>query len=170
MPIRKVSAVSDVQNAQPSHREPAKKEENSAGTAAMVIVIIIAVLAVAGCVLMYLKYSIAQKKINEMATPQGQQEMAKKEVQDILKKIGAHIVIPTDEEPTIATVTDADALKKEQPFYRDAQNGDKVIIFMQAKKAIIYNEGKDILVNVGPIFVNETETPAANVEDISIDE
>jgi heme/copper-type cytochrome/quinol oxidase subunit 2 len=154
MPIRKVTPMSGTGSVHPEH-ESIKKEENNNGIAALVVVIIIAVLAAAGCVFMYLKYSSAQNKIKTLTDPQVQQEMAKKEAQTLVAKIGKLIMLPADEEPTIATVTDVDALKKEQPFYRDAQNGDKVIIYMQAKKAIIYNEARDILVNVGPIFLNE---------------
>lgn len=156
MPIHKVNlAKEDFRESTPSahHKEPTGS--GVSGKAIMVVVIIVAALAVAGCAWMYLKYSAAKKQVSALATPQGQQELAKKEIQALLEKIGKHIVLPAGEEPTVATVTNADILKNEQAFYRDAQNGDKVIVYMQAKKAIIYNEAKDILVNVGPIFINE---------------
>lgn len=130
----------------------------------MIILLIIAVMALTGCLVMFVKYSVAKKRINSLTTPQGQQDLAKMEVKALLDKVSKHIVLPTDEEPTVASITDADALKTEQAFYKDAKNGDKVIIFMQAKKAIIYNEENDILVNVGPIFMNETSTPTTTTE------
>lgn len=161
MPIRKVTPMSETGSIHPEH-ESIKKEESNNGIGALVVVIIIAVLAATGCVFMYLKYSSAQNKIKDLTDPQAQQEMAKKEAQTLVAKVGKLIMLPAGEEPTIATVTDVDALKKEQPFYRDAQNGDKVIIYMQAKKAIIYNEARDILVNVGPIFLNEDSNSTAD--------
>lgn len=162
MPIHKVTPAKDSSY----ETSVSASSKDGSGKAIVAVVIIIAALAIAGCVWMFIKYSSAKKQINSLTTPQGQQEMAKKEVQDLLNKIKVHIVLPEGEEPTIATITDADALKKEQAFYRDAKNGDKVVIYMQEKKAIIYNEEKDVLVNVGPIFVNDnTSTPQISDED-----
>lgn len=59
-----------------------------------------------------------------------------------------------EEDPTIATITDAENLIQQQPFYAGAQNGDKLLIFPNAKKAIIYSEARDKLINVGPIYFN----------------
>ena len=50
-----------------------------------------------------------------------------KQVAEILEKLGKLVVLPTNETPTIATVTDVDKLSG-QPFFRNAQNGDKVVI------------------------------------------
>jgi hypothetical protein len=60
--------------------------------------------------------------------------------------------VPKDETPTLATVTDKTKLK-DQPFFKDAENGDQILIFPQAKKAIIYREKENRLINVGPIAI-----------------
>lgn len=156
MPIRKVTSLEENQSAASQ-----MEAKNNSGTATLIAIIVVAVLAVVGCVFLYMKYDTAQKKINSMTNPQAQQELIKKEMDSLLKKVGKLIVLPSDEQPTVATVTNADALKAEQPFYKDAQNGDKVIIYVQSRKAIIYNEAKGILVNVGPIFINENAAAAA---------
>lgn len=160
MPIQRVIPAKNA-SYEPAADDSDRKSPAS-GTAVMVIVIIVALLAMAGCVWLYLKYSNVKKQMNVLASPQGQQEIAKQEAKVLLEKVGKLIVLPIGEEPTIATITDADSLKKEQEFYKDALNGDKVIIYMQTKKAIIYNEAKNILINVGPIFVNDgaTTTPS----------
>jgi len=46
--------------------------------------------------------------------------------------------LPSDELPTVATVTDSTKLAKE-PFFEKAKNGDKTLIFSQAGKAILYD-------------------------------
>ncbi|OQA36339.1 MAG: hypothetical protein BWY53_00541 [Parcubacteria group bacterium ADurb.Bin326] len=71
----------------------------------------------------------------------------------LLGKIKKHMFLP-EEDPTIATITDAENLIQQQPFYAGAQNGDKLLIFPNAKKAIIYSEARDKLINVGPIYFN----------------
>ncbi len=161
MPIRKVTSLEETQ----SIASQIEAKENS-GTATLIAIIAVAVLAAAGCIFLYIKYDTAQKKLNAVTNSQAQQEMIKKEMDILLKKVGKLIVLPSDEQPTVATVTNADALKAEQPFYKDAQNGDKVIIYVQSRKAIIYNEEKGILVNVGPIFINENAAAAAVNTDI----
>lgn len=91
----------------------------------------------------------------------------------LLGKVKKHMVLP-EENPTIATITDAENLIQQQPFYAGSQNGDKLLIFPNAKKAIIYSEARDKLINVGPIYFNApktTEEPVsstdADVEDSS---
>lgn len=64
------------------------------------------------------------------------------------------MILPDKEKPTLATVTDVEALKKDQPFFEKAQNGDKVLVYVGDKKAIIYRPAEDLIVNVGFIAVN----------------
>ena len=65
-----------------------------------------------------------------------------------------------DEAPTVATLIDVDALREENPeFYADGQNGDVLLIF--TKKAILYREVDNIIVNVAPVFIE----PAASLTD-----
>ena len=96
------------------------------------------------------KYQEAKREIkileeNPLAT-------GDKEFQDIINKVGNHIILPENETPTIATVSDVDKLKENQPFFRNAKNGDKVLIYESAKKAFLYNPEEDKIVDVG--FVN----------------
>ena len=58
------------------------------------------------------------------------------EVKDILAKVGKLIELPEGEEPTVATVQDAEKIKA-QPFFAKAQNGQRVILFSNAKLAIL---------------------------------
>jgi hypothetical protein len=161
MPIHKVkNAQFDEPSVQPFCDDP-----KISGKVALIIMIVIAVAALGGCAWFYAKYTAVKQQASALATPAGQQEMAKLEVQALLDKIGKLIVLPVGEEPTVATITDADALKKEQQFYQDASTGDKVVIYVQAKKAIIFNEAKNILVNVGPIFVNEPAPAPTTTEE-----
>lgn len=63
------------------------------------------------------------------------------EKRDILGKVGKLVDVPVNEDPTIATISDKDKLQnqiKNQPFFSKAENGDKVLVFPQAKKAILY--------------------------------
>lgn len=58
------------------------------------------------------------------------------------------------EAPTLATVSDAEKLKN-QPFFENAKNGDKVLIFKTARKAILYRPFTNKIIEVGPIQIEE---------------
>lgn len=84
----------------------------------------------------------------------------KDEIRSLIKKVSNHIVLPKDEEPTIATVSDKEKLKN-QPFFARAENGDKVLIFTGAKKAILYRPASDKIIDVVPVNLG---TQSASVE------
>ncbi len=70
----------------------------------------------------------------------------------LLEQVGKLINLPQDETPTIATVTDPSLLRN-QDFFINAEKGDKVLIYTQANKAIIYRPSTNKLIDVGPITV-----------------
>jgi len=76
-----------------------------------------------------------------------------KNVTKLTEKLSKHMILP-EEEPLIATVTDVETLKKEQPFYRNAQNNDKVFIWKD--KALIYRSDEDKIIDFG-IILDTTE-------------
>jgi hypothetical protein len=80
---------------------------------------------------------------------------AQDEIKKILSEVEKLMILPEGEEPTIATVTDLEPLKN-QPFFRQAAVGDKVIVYSIAGKAILYRQSSGKIVEVAPI------TPGAN--------
>jgi anti-sigma-K factor RskA len=70
----------------------------------------------------------------------------------LVAKLERVMILPQDEQPVISTVTDAAGLKTNAPFYRDAENGDKILIYAQAGKIIIYRESANLIINAGPIL------------------
>lgn len=78
-------------------------------------------------------------------------DVAERERVEVLAKVGAHIVLPKDEVPTLATVSDPEQLKK-YPFFSNAEKGDKVLIYSLAKKAILYRPIGDKIVEIAPII------------------
>ena len=85
------------------------------------------------------------------------QVLAQQEVQTVVDKVSRLIVLPEGETPTIATVQDPEKLK-DQPFFNKAQKGDKVLIYTNAKKAILYSPTTNKIVEVAPINIGNTPT------------
>lgn len=90
--------------------------------------------------------------------------ISEKEVQDIVEKVGELIVLPPNETPTIATVSDPEALQS-QPFFAEANKGDKVLIYTDAKKAILYDPEIDKIISVAPLTISDSQQ-AITTQDI----
>lgn len=87
------------------------------------------------------------------------------EIETTAAAVSRLIELP-NESPTLATVSDVDKLK-DQDFFRRAQNGDKVLIFKDAKKAILYRPFTNKIIEVGPIQVDTPEQKVAGVATAS---
>jgi hypothetical protein len=84
---------------------------------------------------------------------------ASREVDDLTSKLSQVIELP-QETPTLATVTDVQKLSA-QPFFAHAQNGDKVLIFPNAKKAILYRPSTQKIIEVAPFQQLDTTQTAS---------
>ncbi len=73
-----------------------------------------------------------------------------KDLERTLQKVSRIMVLPANEEPTLATVTDLSKLK-DQPFFANAQEGDKVLIYPRSPKAILYSPSKDKIIEVSSV-------------------
>lgn len=94
-----------------------------------------------------------QETLNLLKNPT---EVAKREVDSILVEVGKKIELPS-ESPTIATVSDKEKLK-DQPFFAKAENGDKVLIYPEARKAILYRPSVDKIIEVSTLTIGGGET------------
>src|SRR3989344_5549431 len=78
------------------------------------------------------------------------QKAAQEETKNLLAKVGKIVVLPEGETPTVATVTDPEQLR-DQPFFANAKAGDKVLIYTNARKAILYNPDDNKVVEIAPV-------------------
>lgn len=86
------------------------------------------------------------------------------EVQSVIAEVGKLMDLPAGEQPVLATVSDVDKLK-EQPFFRKAVNGDKVLIYGSDRRAILYRPSEKRILEVGAININQAQpsaTPAGS--------
>jgi hypothetical protein len=95
------------------------------------------------------------KKVTEVRTPEA-------ELESIVADISEHFELPTSETPTLATVTDREKLSG-QEFFASSQNGDKVLLYQEGRKAILYRPSTGKIVNVAPIGVEESASVSEEV-------
>lgn len=146
-----------------------KEEAPRGGFGKFMFGLLFVVIVIGGSFLLWQNYQLkasASENIVEDMGNQGDEILSEDDIVALVAKISKHIMLPVDEEPTIATIVDAESLSQDQAFYSNVKDGDKVLIYMNAQKALIYRESEDLLINVGPVYTNEPEEELP-VEDSS---
>lgn len=113
-----------------------------------VLTLLVVVLA-AGAVYFYMQTKVdsGQKAL----------EANKKTLEETIEAVGKLILLPTDEEPTLATVSDPVKLQN-QEFFKNAEKDDRVLIYSKARKAILYSPTKHKVIEVAPINLTAPQT------------
>ncbi|MDQ5889916.1 MAG: hypothetical protein QG609_409 [Patescibacteria group bacterium] len=68
-----------------------------------------------------------------------------KEASDLVTQVGAIMEIPA-ELPAVATIIDETKVSNE-PFFSGAKNGDKILVFVQSQKLVIYRPSTNKIIN-----------------------
>lgn len=82
------------------------------------------------------------------------QAQVQAEVDALVGEVGKLLALPSDEKPTVATITDVEKIK-EQAFFKSAANGDKVLIYTNARRAILYRPTEKRIIEVGAVNINQ---------------
>lgn len=115
----------------------------------IIVVVILLILAALPSYYFYNQYQSVQKLL------QSPKASANAEVKQLIAEVGKLMVLPVSEQPTIATVSDVTKLA-DQPFFANAKNGDKVLIYTQSKKAILYRESINKIIEVAPVNIGSS--------------
>ncbi len=97
------------------------------------LLVVIGVVVIAFGFLTY-QYILTKNELNAAKNPTA---AGKTEAEKITNQIKDAIELPTGETPTLATVNDVSKLKA-QAFFKNAQNGDKVLVYTKAGVAVLY--------------------------------
>jgi hypothetical protein len=106
-----------------------------------------------------LVYGVAKQKPEFLGLPKGSAQV-QSEVDALVSEVGKLIVLPADEKPSVATITDIEKVK-DQAFFKNAQNGDKILIYTNARKAILYRESEKKVIEVGAVNINQASPSAS---------
>lgn len=119
-----------------------KKEQKMIIGGILVIVVLVIAFLIKG-------YVDAKQDLKAITT-QDPQVMTREKTDDLLAEVSELIVLPEDETPTIATVSDLEKLRG-QEFFLNAEIGDKVLIYTKHKKAILYSTKQKKIIEVAPL-------------------
>lgn len=76
-----------------------------------------------------------------------------KEIENLTEEISRTFLLPEGEIPTLATVTDKEKLAG-QPFFQKSENGDKVLIYSQSGRAVLYRPSLKKIVDITSVNIN----------------
>jgi len=132
-----------------SHKTSPHKSRAGLGMLiALISVSVVAVGSTATATIFFVKYN------NLKNNPSAYQQEDK---QKIIDKVGKLYDVP-NEDPSLARVTNVEKLKKEQEFFKNAKEGDYVLVYPKAKLGILYRESSNKIVNIGPVSTEQEST------------
>jgi hypothetical protein len=111
-------------------------------------------------VLLFIQNNRSQKEISRLKTQVVATEQ--QEAQTLVTLVGKLVELPTDETPTIATVTDKEKLSG-QSFFSRSENGDRLLIYPKIRKVYLYRPSINKLIDIAPISLDQT-TPTPQVK------
>jgi hypothetical protein len=132
------------------------------------LIIVLVVILIAGGVGYYL-WSRDTFERGSTTTVTNSGELTEDDVAGIIEAVSKHIILPEGEAPVAAKITNVDELLKTQQFYRGAINGDILLIYQVASKAILYSPSREMLVNVGPVILDEAATASLDAASTEAD-
>lgn len=90
------------------------------------------------------------------------QSVVQKQTQQLITKVSSLMQLPTGETPTVAEVSDASQARQQSSFFANAQNGDRVLMYVKAGEAILYRPSTNKIILVAPlVFTNNGTTSSS---------
>lgn len=117
-------------------------------TSIYIVIGLIIALALAAAFYFFKNYQSSLTKLKNLTSNNSQ--VSKEETAKIISDLSQIYVLPESEEPTIATVVDVEKVA-DQPFFAHAKNGDKIVIYSQSLKAILYRPETHKIIDVTTI-------------------
>lgn len=119
----------------------------------IILFLITTVLGLAVSFFFYNQYTKTQKELKSLKKGLTEAQKPKETISDVAKivaEVGKLIKLPEGEVPSIATISDIAKLK-EQPFFQNGKNGNILLVYNKASKAILYDPVEKRVIEVAPL-------------------
>lgn len=113
------------------------------------ILIVIVILVALG--LFASEYMNTRDQLNQLKNPK---TAGQTEIQIVTDQVGKSVDLPGTETPTLATVSDASKLKN-QAFFKNAENGDKVLIYTKTGRALLYRPSSKKVIEYSNVSLSD---------------
>ena len=108
-------------------------------------ILILVLIFLAGIAAYFFWYKAPGASVSTNGTTAEQQA----EIKSLVEKVSKLMLLP-NEEPSLALVSDPSKLVG-QPFFKNSEKGDAVLIFVKAQKAVLYSPAKNKIVEVSQL-------------------
>lgn len=141
-----------------SHNSDQENQKSTKVTRRMAVEALLVLAVVLLGVWVWMLHSDNQDLKNQLTKVQENPQIAvEQQTKELLNDVGQLMQLPQGETPTIATVSDAAKAKKQSAFFANAQDGDKVLMYVKAGQAILYRPSNDKIVLVAPLTFSNGE-------------
>lgn len=148
--VNDVSSLYTKSNATPAKNSFARKLLRKPKNNMQLFLTGVVILLIIALVFMGIRYNAQQRKIELLANPQAASEQQQSE---LVNKIGKIVELPKDESPLVVAVENAAKLK-DQPFFVDAKDGDKVLVYSKSKLAVLYRPSTNKVIQASRVSLN----------------
>ncbi|MBN1162123.1 hypothetical protein JXA34_00035 [Patescibacteria group bacterium] len=119
--------------------------------------LVLVLLAAGGTAFWYFFYSKYETLQNELTSYKNNPKLsAIKDKYDIIREVSEMVEVPSNEEPTVANISNVHRLQN-QKFFENAQNGDKLVFYRDAKRAILYRPSTNKIIEIATVNVQEMD-------------
>lgn len=122
------------------------------------LLLLLLILSLAALGVVYSQYQKTQSELSKIKNDP--QAVRTEEAKKLVEQVSRVMVLPGSETPTVATITDISKIKN-QPFFAKAQNGDKLLIYTDARRAILFRPSTNKVIDVAPVNIG-TVTPSVS--------
>ncbi|MEK7605614.1 MAG: LytR C-terminal domain-containing protein [Patescibacteria group bacterium] len=122
---------------------------------------LVIVLLIASSIYFFLQYQKTQSLLKNPSSA------TQREVNSLVEKVSRHYDLPSNDQVTVATVSDVGKLYG-QTFFVKAKNGDKVLIYPKSGIAILYRPATDKIINIGPVNTQGDTSPAKATTPVKV--
>jgi hypothetical protein len=115
---------------------------------------LVLILAIIPTIYFYAQNKNTEKKLSDLQN----KSQSPSTLDEVVKQVGKLVILPSGEQPTLATVSDVAKLQS-NPFFAGAANGDKLLYYNKAKKAILYRPSLNKIVEMAPLNSTDQSSP-----------
>ncbi len=120
--------------------------------------ILIILIILAGLGLFTREYLNTKQQLKDLKSPS---TSGKSDLEVVTEQVSKIAELPQGESPTLATVNDATKLNT-KIFFKNTQNGDRVLIYAKAKRAVLYRPSTNKIIEITSVnFDTATKQPEA---------
>lgn len=135
----------------------------------IIVAVVFVVLGIGGVV--FFQYQKTTQELAKLKNSPGG-PLTDDRQRELITEVSSKIMLPLDEKPTVAVVSDINRLKDQQ-FFSTGENGDVVLIYMNAKKAVLYRPAEKKIIEVAPVNLNNNQPASVagtSVTDVGTEE